>query len=389
MAWPLSSGFGATDPQGYLRLLKRLLPDGYSHDPDGPHMTELEAYATGLWVARAAIDRAVAQSFQDRTTELLEEWERAYDLPNDAARTLEQRQARLVAAERSTAGASRARVQAALTAIAPQALAVASSRAEVDASAAMDEMIHHIGVELDIAEWADPGVRRGIARVLRRMLPARTHPVPRWRGRVAPDTDGAPASSESQLFVHEGASWGGTEIIGRSVLERQVLSSYAVGPTATRHREYAPLVRLDAADLNAIQDLTIMEGAAGAGTVDSYPAAGHDQATVFVAQRANATTAVTLDNSIDWRERYVMSTFSHSTTDIRPNFADTDMGASTVGLWSSLAGDATGGGGVRWTFGTNLHLFADDTTGALTFYNATGSAVSIVGTMVASPRLVP
>ena len=173
MGWPLAIPLGGVTPEAYLALLQRLAPGGYTTDPDDPWTRELEAYAHALWIGRVAIDRALAQAFQDRTTELLEEWERAYDLPNDAARTLLERQERLVAAELSTAGASAERLALALGRVAPLAVAHANTREEIVKAAAIDRMIFHIGVQLDATEFDDPAVRRAAARVLRRVIPAR------------------------------------------------------------------------------------------------------------------------------------------------------------------------------------------------------------------------
>lgn len=387
MSSPFGAGFGGQDPQSYLALLLRLMPDGYSQDPDGPRVTELEAYATALWVGRIALDRAFAQVFPNRSTELLEEWEHAYGLPNDAARTIEQRQARLRAAELAVAGASRDRIEAALQAVAPSASAVASKRTHIEASAALDEMIYQIGVQLDLDEWSDPAVRRGVARILRRMLPAHHHPVPGFR--VENGTSGAP-DTEGPLYVTEGATWGGSQILGQTVLHRQSATTYAVREPTNRYREYGPLVKLTADDLNALQDLTLMGPCTGAGVVDAYADAGTDMAIVHVATRVGAGVPLILDESIDWRDRYVLPVFHYSTSDIRPGQAtDTTAIIATAidDLMSTLAGDDATLAGTHLTFATDLHLYASNVDGQLYCYNASASAVSIVGMFIASPSL--
>lgn len=384
---PFGAGFGGTDPQSYLRLLLRLMPDGYSQDPDGPRVTELEAYATALWVGRVAIDRAITQAFQDQATELLEEWERAYELPNDAARTIEERQARVRAAELATAGASKDHVEAALQAVASSAATVVSSRSQVEASAALDEMIYQIGIQLDLDDWDDPATRRAVARLLRRMMPARLHPVPGFRPEggtsSAPDTEGP-------LFVTEGAKWGGTQILGQTVLHRQSDTTYEVREPTNRYREYGPLSKLTAADLNAIQDLTLMAPCTGDGVITAFHDAGTDMAIVHVSALCTASDETVLDDSIDWRDRFVMPVFQQSTDDIRPGQTDDTTAAGPFpidDLFITLDGDNSSLDGMHYQFRPDLYLYADGTDGSLCCYNGTTAAISIVGLFVASPSL--
>lgn len=393
MTWPLAVPFGGATPADYLALLQRLLPDGYSSDPDGPRVTELEAYAYALWIGRVAIDRAMAQALVDRTTELLPEWEQAMRLPNDASRSIEERQERLVAATRAQAGASAERLEAVLASVAPLASVVANTQSEIEASAALDSMIWHIGVQLDATELDDPATRRSVARILWRQLPARLHPVPGFR---SVDTTSSPAAAQSRLFEQLGPKWGTLGVtdpaLGRWALRPQDATTYEIREPANRHREYAGLVRLDAEDLNALQDLTLMQAAAGADVADAYTAAGDDMAIIHFAHTVAAASVVLIDDSRNWLDRYVLTALRYSDpgTDMRPGQAsDTTIGTSTgvSGLWSTLDGGAGTPSGDYWTFATDLHLFAALGDGRLWFSNRTASEVSIVGVCVGSPDL--
>ena len=387
MSWALSIPLGGTTPKDYLDLLVRLLPDGYSTDADGPRMTELEAYAHALWIGGRALARASAQSQPALATELLEEWERVYALPNDAARTLEERQARLVADERATAGASRSRVEAALSRVAPLMQLAVNARTHIAAAAAADELIFRVAVELSPDELASPATRKAVARVLRRLLPARLHSTPGFR---RPGDVSLPPDFERHLAA-EGASWAKTgAALGVSALSRQDATTYSVREPAARLREYAGLVRLDAADLNDLQEYALSRFCAGAGVVDAYASADTDLLQVAFAHTAAAGSQVQVDASTNWRDRYILTSLRYSTDDIRPGQSgDVDMGVSSeaVGLWSSLDGGSGIPSGDFWTFATDLHLYADVGGGALWFSNQSLDPVTIVGTCIASPDL--
>lgn len=391
MTWPLSITLGGVTADDYLALLMRLMPDGYSQDEDGPRVTELEAYAHALWIGRGAIDRAANQALLDRVTELIEEWEAIYSLPNDAARTVAERQQRLVLAERSVAGASADRMADAIATVAPLAVVRANKVTEIDAAACDPDRIWQFGVELDDSEWDDPSTRRTLARVLRRIIPARLHPVPRFR--VTGGVSG-PLDDSQRLYTAEGATWGGSETLDRSVLLRQTTPTEVGSPT-NRLVEYGPLSRLEAADLNAIQDQTLMSPCAGAGVADAFATAGDDQASVYFAVSIGTTSEVTIDDSIDWRDRLIWTRIqADSTNDIRPGQAgDVNVpGLSFEELWSSLDGDNGASGGDFIELGGagifGLFIYADDTDGSLKMRNSSGSDVrTVVGFCLASPDL--
>ena len=173
------------------------------------------------------------------------------------------------------------------------------------------------------------------------------------------------------------------------MLERQTGTTFTVREPPARLKEYGPLVRLDAADLNALQDNLLMGPSDGGGVVDAYAGAGTDMAIVHFSVRISATTEGLVDDSIDWRDRYVIFCLRYDTSDFRPGQAgDTSVasGGPVRTMMSTLDGDSTALTGARWTFGTDLHLYADG-NGDLRFYNASGSAVSIVGTAILSPDL--
>jgi hypothetical protein len=390
MSGPFGLGFGAVTPQDYLRLLVRLMPDGYSTDPDGPRMAELEAYATALWIGRVSIDRAYANALPRFTEEMMPEWERALGLPNDAARTLEQRQQRLEAHMRLPLGATRTAMAAWLDYLAPGSEAIPNKRIYIERSAAWDPMIFRVGLKVPEAHFAKPATRRALARLASRALPAHTHLPAGYRahgsalGKLATDSD--------LLFVDEDAEWAGaSQRFGRSAVARQDAVTFAIRAPRNRHTEFGPLLRLEAADVNALQDLTLMRPCTGVGVLNTYSSAENDQQIVQFAAEAAAGTAVVIDDSIDWRGRHLIASFRHSTSDIRPGEAgDTSTGATQAHLfWSSGAGGNTLLTGVEVEIApaVNVWIFADDTTGALKIHNATGNTRRFAGTMIATPTL--
>lgn len=388
MTWPLDMPFGGPLPEDYQRLLSRLMPDGLSQDRDGPRMRELEAYATVLWVGRAAINRAVAQSQPSIAIEMLEAWEREYGLPNDAARSLEERQARLLAAERSLAGASPERLAQAIETVAPTAAMLANSRQQIIDQAALATMVYHVACQLDLADWLTPAIRRSITAILERTIPARLHRVPAFlRTNETPSVTGR---DDAWLFVEDDPRWASTtHFFGRSAMRRNP-TALAVNVPFARHREYAGLVRLEADDLNAIQDHTLLGACDGAGVADAYAGTGVGPAPICFAQSAplGPGGTVVLDNAMDWRDRYIMTVLRYSTVNIRPGQAgDATVGTQIAGMWSSQDGATTAPVGDFWTFATDLHIYANSVGGALTITNNSASTLYFVGMCIATPDL--
>lgn len=128
-------------------------------------------------------------------------------------------------------------------------------------------------------------------------------------------------------------------------------------PYAARTRTYAALNQILAADLNAIQDGIIAVGAAVATLVAEIeaeavssssstanlsdspaPDAGGEVA-VWVEKKTNGTTPVTLDTSVDWRDRWLLLRGKFVTTDAAipggasDNVGDDDTAYSLPRYW--------------------------------------------------------
>lgn len=382
MSWPLPTPLDGSlpMPEDFTRLLLRLGPDGYAQSLDATRSRELDAYAMACWLGAEAIARGSAQSLQSLTTQLLEEWEHAYGLLNDAARGIQARQARLIAAESATGGSQEARLNAALQAIYANADEYIVKRADVVAAAAQAHLIFQAACWMDDAGWRSPALRAAIGRVLTRTLPARC-----WF------QDGV-HEPEDALFVEEGADWdAGDRELGRDALDRDDAVTEAVRAPPCRSRDYGPLSKLRATDLNALQDGTLFAPCEGAGVLDTYPSAPAGARPVAFAASCTDLAVTTLDTSIDWRGRFVSVVLRHApASDIRPGqAADSSFASGTQAqslVWTGT-GDSVALTGYRWTFATNLHLYADS-SGNLVIQNATGAGTTFaVGIAVATGGL--
>lgn len=90
------STFGGEDEESFYRLIRSMQGEGgYTAERETNRMREVHAHSVIAALGANAIGRAAEQSWPDRSTEMLGEWEEAFILPNNAARTQEERQARL------------------------------------------------------------------------------------------------------------------------------------------------------------------------------------------------------------------------------------------------------------------------------------------------------
>lgn len=365
------------NPTRFHELLRRLQGiGGYSADPDSLRDNELAAQAVVMAEVSHAIDRAAQQGYPDLADELLEEWERIYRLPNDAARTVAERLERLAAAERATGGASEPRFSRAVRTVADDVAdpIVANSVTMVNQDAAEKSLIFQPAVQISEAEFADPAIRRAVGDIAQRVLPARS-----W------GQHGVPVPAES-VVVKLDAEWASVDHrLDRDGIRQQTATAYATRPGLARHRSYGPATRLRSTDLNEIQERMLLDSLSD-DDGDTYAAqVGADRVALSV-EAALGTNAV--DASMDWRDRFVLvAACVHAADDIRPGQAS-DSGFSTGdqhhGLWYTGTG---GTGGYRFETITSLFLQVNATTGALEVENGTGATAYIVAILQASQDL--
>jgi len=379
MTFPFALGgaLGGPSVVGFRRLLKRLLPAGYADS--GALLDELECWAAMLYDAHTLIARVSSNAFVDEADELLTEWEREYALPNDAARTLEQRQARLVAAERAIGGAIRERVEDALRGVSADANWLVNLRAHIaaDSLAFQPELVWQHAVQLSETEWAQPAVRRACARILQRMSAARAH-----------FQDGTADPNEA-IVCKVDAEWGSADhVIGRDALRQSETFTIENVLQRARVRQYGPLSKIRAADLNALQDAVVYKLAVDDGATVLDPFTGCQAGRVALAFSifvATGPTTGVVDRASDWRNRLVTIWTATSGSDIRPGqAADSFVASSTMRqqVWYTGTG-ATDAGASASSFSvllaTDVWLYADDTTGNLKVRNLTAGSAYVVG----------
>lgn len=379
MSFPFGLGTGiggGPSIMGMRRLLKRLLPSGYAEG--GALLEELECWAAMLYDAHALPQRIASEAFVSLTSELLDEWEREYGLPNDAARTPAERQTRLVAAERAIGGAIRSRVESVIREISASAEWRTTTQLDLfyDDLTTWPSMIRQHAVELDEAEWAKPAVRRAIARVLQRMTGASGHFQHGY-------TDPAEA-----VVARTDAEWGSADhVIGRDAIRRGATSlDIARYEQVATLRRFGPLSKIRAVDLNEIQDATVYRRVTDGAELDALPGVQADRIGLsFAAECAIGPSVTVIDEGEDWRYRLATVWIAVASDDIRPGGAsDANVGTTTQvrQLWYAGAGSTDAGAAANAyaiTLATNVYLYADSTTGALKIRNEAAGTRYAVG----------
>ena len=350
-------------------LLRRLQGSGgYADTSTALRDLVLRGWATALAAADAKIVDAHLEGLPSTTTEEVETWERIYGLPNDAARTLAERRDRLVAVERSYGGGTQAAIDAALdtvTAGANTTIRKAIGTSGDDGASALAELTTKIG--LADSAFDDPAIRRAIAAIVRRMMPARSI--------------GEIDLADPLLNVSgsTGLAWHSTT----KKLDRDTIDATTGVSTVTaksRIRDFGPLSIVRARDLNRIQAESLWSHLQGANT-RNVSTAGVGQVVRYVEISAANGATVTLDSSVDWRDRYVHLYLVRSTSDIRP-------GAGSDGSYGTSSTVYVGGidTGAGTTTATGLNMsFSASGSGALQVTNSTGSTFYMCGIVVGLP----
>lgn len=299
--------------EDFYALLQRLYGSTYGSNIESSiFQRQLRSWAVLLAHGHDEIDRAFRQAFPDLSDALIEEWEHAYNLPNDSARTLAERQARVAAHERTQRGAARDDMQATLDTTGTTVAFITNRRDEVVAAGSEDEAIFQSTLQLANEDFFDPIVRDAVETLFGNALPAKNV--------GALDRPGPGQST----CVEVGAQWASsTHYVGRDAIARQVLTPRTERAPHDRVRNFGPGTRIDAADLNAIQETLLGAPLVGHPNVLSYVLTSPGIVTRWV---ATSTAGVhTIDSSIDWRDRIVVMCVQHSgVRNLRPGQADDD-----------------------------------------------------------------
>lgn len=324
-------------------LLQRLYGRTYgSTDESSIFQRRLQAWAVLLATGRADCDRAFRNAYPHMADELISEWELALNLPNDSARTLAQRQARLAAHERTNRGAAREQLQATLDASEIFGEFVANRRDEVLMAGSEDAAILQTTLQMSNEDFYDPILRQAFETLYGNSLPAK------HTGAI--DRLGFGQST----VVEVGAKWNSaTHFLGRDAIGRQVAVPRTEFQPRARVRGFGPGSRLNADDLNRIQEtmfgcpLTLEPG------MLDFSAVSAGIETFWFGVRLFDGAAVNMDASMDWRDRMVLAIFAFSRDgagtrrSIVPGQADDDK-------WGDVAnggdGDTDVSQGIAYTY---------------------------------------
>jgi hypothetical protein len=350
---------------------------------DRVHAQELGAIGAVAAVAASTLDRACAQAFVDLATELLDAHERNHRLPNDSARQLASRWERLVAAE-TFRDVDLASYVAAINRIVPYLAATAATDA-----VNWNNVIDTYGLEpwtsfqyvVSVGAHFDDAVkRRAVELLLRRM------PTYRLGQMGANGTDRVIVEDASAKF----AAWNSaTSRLDRAPLTPATSTDgdgYESRNAPSRVRSYGPQSRIDARDLNAIQD------AVSAGSCSSWtstmPEAGYHERYFTLSVGAGAD--VQIDNALDFRYRMLRLSLIIDAADIRPagaaeanaNLLTVTQRFDAMGFWSAggLAEDID-------TVTSGVRIYAELVTGYLRCKNGAGATRYVVGMIGVSEPL--
>lgn len=387
MRFPFALGSGpmggapSAQEQAHTALRELQGRGAYSVDPDSLRDRELASLSVAPGLAMQALWRATAQAFPQLATESLDEWEEAYRLRDDAGRSTAERQARIVSAERAIDGAQPARILSSLRAISPTAATASPSAEDVDLADCTDGLAMTPWVSVPEADYADQAKRTALEEILRRQLPARS-----WGQSGRPD----PADC---LGTGQWITWGdATSVIGRETLAQGAgaPATPLVNPPA-RVRDFGPLVKPRAADLNAIQEGALSSLADGSSLALPGAAPGQEIRPFSVVVSASDYTLP----GVDWRDRWILLSWAASSTvDIRPDGGGAwpEDAAGDLFTGTSLLYTGTGGSGTGYDdptiYGGNVRFYVDASTGVPTFERIPGTGtIRVVGFAIVTTDL--
>lgn len=364
-------GFGTEGPNEFYQLMKELQgEDGYTDDDTSVRMREVRGEAMHAAIMATEIERASEQTWPNRATEQLAEWEQELGLRNNAARTVQERQIRTKACRKATSRESDIEAAIVLLGAASADLKI-NTATHVSKDDAEPDCIWQRAVEIPSAALDDPNIREAAIDVARLALPARS------RGHLD-------ANDPRDVIVEKvGARWN-TDKLDRSALQQQTGTQRDHVRPPSRLKSYGPLSTLKAADFNAIQDALLWGVMPGSECATAALAGG--VWTTFSCDVVN-TDYYILDD-IDWRDRFAIVAVRWSTSDIRPGQSG-DTGFGSANELIELAYWGTGGitSGYQLELETDLNMYADSSTGKLRIGNFTGSTQYIAGIVVGTEDL--
>ena len=299
----------------FWRLLQRLAGSSYGpEDEESVWQGTLRAWAVLLQLGRESIDRAFRQAYPGLSDDLIEEWETAFQLPNDAARTIAERQKRLADTEKNAKGGSRPALDGALGVASDTAQLTGNRADSVAMSGAPEAAVFQAALHFTNEEFYNPSVRQAAERICGRAINARN---------VGQLDD---ASAQASSVVRLGARHADPSFyFDRDGLLRQEFLPRLSPLQPSRVKSFGPGSKLRASDINRIQEgmlSSLMHGDGLDTDVNLYASAMPGMVTRWFAWSGANLDEVVIDDTMDWRERLVVMHSSHSDTfDIRPGGA--------------------------------------------------------------------
>lgn len=348
-----------------LETLLRLQGSGYASGDDSARVRELLAIAEAFGASVATLEAVANGMFPQLAVEFLAEHEAGARLPNDAARTIEERQARHVALRAVRALPTAPSIEAALARLGVTATMHRLTRAQVEAEGSEPEAIFQSALELD--SWT-PKVRATAEYMLRRMLPA-------WQmGQLCHHRP------DEMLVSAVGATWNGAD--EASTLGRGAIAGSGGSTTyytdVARLKHYAGLSRLNARDLNALQRHTLIAGCSSADNdLLVLPAGGRFY---FFAFSVAAGATVEVLTGADYRGRLARVTAFVSSSDVRPGQASDTVLNAVDNTASAFF--------LPWYTGTGGATYDLSLDGAVGYFRASSTDIDFVSTAAGTRYVV-
>lgn len=318
LPWALGIGPVGDIPtsEEVLQALLRLQGEGgYASGDDSARVRELMSWAIQLGIGIGGLDAAYEGIFPHLGLEMLPDHELARGMPNDAPRSIEERQQRIrawVAAKRL----GRDLTIEELFAIAGTTITTHTlRRSERATTHAQEDATLSTALAIDVAQW-EPKYRRGAVALARRVMPVAAYGQKHF------------ATAEEVVRAEELATWSGPEILGRAGMKEGSGGSFTER-APSRTRSYAGTEALRARDLNRMQRSILYGPAVGADNeLNTGPRSSGTLRAFSCFINNGATTAILTG---DQRQKLVRIWMLHSATDRRPGQAgDTGLNASTT-----------------------------------------------------------
>ena len=297
---------------------------GPAFPTDGLRGALVAAWAQGAAVGAKWLDDVLAGLSPATAGDLLEDlWDQRMALPNDAARTVEERQRR-AAAFNSIREATPERINAVLRALAIDTSVSLLRCGQYAAGASSKEFSAQLALLVDDVVFDDVAMRRSIDKVMRRLLPAKLHPMTRRSTKVTSSLLRSSHEERSILCTLDAAQWSD---VRSAALGKTALSSVTAGVLGTNRPEarkvrFGPRAIPSARDLNDALSYQCFPTVAGSG------AGGFYAWFAMTLPGAGATTVI--DSSRDYNDRFIHAVGVHSGSDIRPQGAAAEADADQI-----------------------------------------------------------